>query len=185
MIPGSLHMEPLSSHGDFKSSLLDPKATLITSQEPRPRPRPQEQVRQDLPISVPTDKPAGYYLVLNRSRSLKSQPELKLVRSIPERKVDPRFAFGCLPNKILRAGPQCEQQPQDNSTSDTIVLPARKQPLPSNFGYHPSYERPPAFADYQKGQSTPILRSMTRVPVAPPFPPKLNPRGRYPDYELS
>ncbi|KAF7953406.1 uncharacterized protein EAE97_000805 [Botrytis byssoidea] len=180
MLPPFLQPVSLQSTLNDGLSLINSSATFVTTQEPLPKLKPQEQMRLDLPIPVSTDKPAGYYLLVQHSRSVKKQPESQLIRPLPEFKGGPRFAFGCLPNKKPRAGPQCKispARPQDN-----IEPLVKKQPLQSNFGYYPNYERPPGFIESSKQQST---RTVKFTIDAPPPAPRRNPRGRYPDYEVS
>ncbi|KAF7955654.1 hypothetical protein EAE96_004580 [Botrytis aclada] len=160
-------------------SLMNTNATIVTTQEPLPKLKSQEQIRLDLPILASTDKPAGYYL-LQHSRSVKKQPESKVIRRLPELKGGPKFAFGCLLNKKPRAGPQYHISPA--RPQDDIEPPVKKQPLQSKFGYYPNYERPPGFVESAKQQST---RTVKFTVDAPSPAPKRNPRGRYPDYELA
>ncbi|ESZ94864.1 hypothetical protein SBOR_4740 [Sclerotinia borealis F-4128] len=182
IVPQSLRAGPLSSKPNVDSSLKKSNTRFVTNRKPLPKPRPQEEVRPNLPIPVPANKPAGYYLVLQRSRSKNIQLETQIIRPLPERKGGPQFAFGCLPNKKPRAGPQY-QQPSVRPKQDDIEPPTVKQPPQSKFGYYPIYERAPGLVESLKQQTTPKLTSTTEVPQLSI--PKKNPRGRYPDYELS
>ncbi|KAK6611378.1 hypothetical protein H4I95_02174 [Botrytis cinerea] len=177
-----LILQPGSFESRFNNdlSLINPNATLVTTQEPLPKLKPQKQMRLDLPIAVSTDKPAGYYLLIQRSRSLKKQPEPQVIGPLPESKGGPKFAFGCLPNKKPRAGPQYQISPA--RPQDGIEPPVKNLPLKSKFGYYPNYERPPGFVESSKQQSPRTVKFMAD---ASPTAPKRNPRGRYPDYELS
>ncbi|KAF7909414.1 uncharacterized protein EAF01_003132 [Botrytis porri] len=177
-----LLLQPGYLESSFKddSSLMNSNATLVTTQEPLPKLKPQGQMRLDLPTAGSTDKPAGYYLLLQHSRSVKKQLESQTIRPLPERKGGPKLAFGCLPNKKPRVGPQY-RIPSARSQDD-LEPSVKRQPLQSNFGYYPNYERPPAFVESSKQKSTRTVKFMAD---APPPAPKRNPRGRYPDYELS
>ncbi|KAF7900004.1 hypothetical protein EAF00_004340 [Botryotinia globosa] len=176
MLPPFLQPVSLQSTLNDELSLINSNATFDTTQEPLPKLKPQEEMRLDLPIPVSTDKPAGYYLLVQHSRS----PESKVIRPFPELKGGPRFAFGCLPNKKPRAGPQYQTSPA--RPQDNIEPLVKKQPLQSKFGYYPNYERPPGFIESSKQQSTHTVKFTVDAP-----PPALrrNPRGRYPDYEVS
>ncbi|TGO08850.1 hypothetical protein BTUL_0189g00210 [Botrytis tulipae] len=138
------------------------------TQEPLPNLKPQEQMRLDLPIPVSTNLLDTIFLF-----NIPDQP-------LPELKGGPRFAFGCLPNKKPRAVPQYQTSPA--RPQDDIEPPVKKQSLQSNFGYYPNYERQPGFNESSKQQST---RTVKFTVDAPPTAPRRNPRGRYPDYEVS
>ncbi|THV47239.1 hypothetical protein BGAL_0325g00040 [Botrytis galanthina] len=159
ILPPFLQPTSLESTLNDKLSLINSNSTFVTTQEPLPKLKPQEQMRLDLPIPVSTDKPAGYYLLVQHSRSLKKHPESEVIRPLPEVKGGPKFA------------------PQDD-----IEPPVKKQPSQSKFGYYPNYERPPGFVESSKQQST---RTVKFTVDAPPPAPKRNPRGRYPEYEVS
>lgn len=180
ILPPFLQPTSLESTFNDKLSLINSNSTFVTTQEPLPKLKPQEQMRLDLPIPVSTDKPAGYYLLVQHSRSLKKQLELEVIRPLPEVKGGPKFAFGCLPNKKPRAGPQYQISPA--RPQDDIEPPVKKQPSQSKFGYYPNYERPPGFVESSKQQST---RTVKFTVDAPPPAPRRNPRGRYPEYEVS
>lgn len=181
IVPPPLQYGPLSSNSNADSNLTYLNEKFVTIQEPPPKPRPQDQVRPDLPIPVPTDKPAGCYLILQRSRSVNKQSGPQTIRPLPERKGGSKFAFGCLPNKQPRAGPQYPA-PSTTRRQDNIKPPAAKQPLRSKFGYYPIYERSPGLVESLKQQTTLTSKSTAKVPPPPVL--VKNPRRRYPDYEL-
>ncbi|KAM3066671.1 hypothetical protein ACMFMG_002383 [Clarireedia jacksonii] len=155
--------------------LRKPVAIDLGSYEPLPKPRPQEQTRRDLPIPQLVDKPVGYYLVLQRPSRAKAEEAPK---PLPTQRGRSGFAFGCLPNRKPRLGPQPEPEVVQKKPAPRMQRPP---PPPTQqrsvFAYYPTYEVPPA--TYVKtSERMPVAMTQNTTSI------RRNPRGQYPDYQL-